>query len=417
MNSETPTPKPLTHNHWLQQALKQQVAPALVVDGKCGKATTAALKLFQAGAGLVADGKSGPRTIAALEQKTGTRAPPRRVVSSTPLPVASESPPGGHLTVTPAVHRKVPGYRVSDGKDSVTFAYFTPKVNKYRDPCCMGGRYLGATTKIDHNDFVRAGYGPSEEKIFKANSGKEAGGKFGIINSWDDQLISWGICQFAGVAGTLASLMSTLKADKRCASAFQRLFVDNGIDVEKGKHRARAATETAGVGGGKHLVVRVAGRELRGDDALEHIRTDPRLLGAFMLAGNDAEVQRVQLAYWLKQFLRKSYRCRVGYQKGVRNGRPIGDYLTTERGRAVIARVHNGRPANVRKWGTAALAELKKRFDRNVYDPKTWDGKLEAAFIELISKARKDHSGKSYDKFATDLDTRRGSFKGAPAAK
>lgn len=417
MITETSTPKPLTHNHWLQQALKQQVAPELVVDGKCGKATTAAIKLFQAGAGLVADGKSGPRTIAALEQKTGTKAPPRRVVASTPLPVASDSPPGGHLTVTSAIHKNVPGYRVSDGKDSVTFAYFTPKVKQYHDPCCMGGGYAGATTKIEHADFVRAGYGPSEEKIFNANSGKEAGGKFGVINSWDNQLISWGICQFAGVAGTLASLMSTLKKDKGSAAAFKRLFVDNGVDVATGTHRTRAAKKTAGIGGGKHLVVRVAGRELHGDEALEHIRTDPRLLGAFMLAGNDAEVQRVQLAFWLKHFLRKSYRCHVGYQKGVRNGRPIGDYLTTERGRAVIARVHNGRPDNVRVWGTAALAELHKRFSRNVYDPKTWDGELEAAFIDLISKARKDHSGKSYDKFATNLGTRRGSFKGAPAAK
>ncbi|BBK44443.1 hypothetical protein STVA_44630 [Allostella vacuolata] len=56
-----------TDTRWLQQALNDLgAAPALVVDGKAGPATEAAVRRFQALAGLSADGVAGPVTRAAI---------------------------------------------------------------------------------------------------------------------------------------------------------------------------------------------------------------------------------------------------------------------------------------------------------------------------------------------------------------
>ena len=56
-----------TDTRWLQQALNDLgAAPALVVDGKAGPATEAAVRRFQALAGLSVDGVAGPVTRAAI---------------------------------------------------------------------------------------------------------------------------------------------------------------------------------------------------------------------------------------------------------------------------------------------------------------------------------------------------------------
>jgi peptidoglycan hydrolase-like protein with peptidoglycan-binding domain len=62
--SEPPAP---SFEAWVQAALKATVAPTLVVDGKVGPSTRAAVRSFQRREGLEADGVVGPVTRQALE--------------------------------------------------------------------------------------------------------------------------------------------------------------------------------------------------------------------------------------------------------------------------------------------------------------------------------------------------------------
>lgn len=72
----TPPPDlPLSRERWLQLALRQLVDGTLVVDGKIGPKTRAAVRAFQKSVGLVVDGIAGPQTFAALERALGGKAP------------------------------------------------------------------------------------------------------------------------------------------------------------------------------------------------------------------------------------------------------------------------------------------------------------------------------------------------------
>jgi hypothetical protein len=108
----------------------------------------------------------------------------------------------------------------------------------------------------------------------------------GILNTWDNQLVSWGMAQFAGHAGTLAALLADLKEDartqaRRSTASSGRAGSTSATGRTRGRTRRRPATTWWSARTDKGL--------LRGDDGWKHIRTQPRLLGAFLLAGNDAD--------------------------------------------------------------------------------------------------------------------------------
>jgi hypothetical protein len=220
-DTTTPLVDVTTYERWLQSALKALVAPDLGVDGKPGARTKKALERFQTlsprlgGPALRADGVAGPKTIAALEQLTDSTAPTRKEgdpVASTPAPT---TPPTSTNGITVREVNSADGateYVISSGDDEVRFSYWTPEFRNYK-PYNVS-RYKGARKGLlKDEDFLRLGYSPSEIKILKANALKESGGAFGAINTWDDQLVSWGMAQFAGQAGTLAALLSDLKDD------------------------------------------------------------------------------------------------------------------------------------------------------------------------------------------------------------
>ena len=74
-------------------------------------------------------------------------------------------------------------------------------------------RYCHVSTPVSSDDLARIGFGVSEAKIFFAVVWHESHGKAGIVNNWDNQHVSWGLVQYAGKAGSLASLFCTLKND------------------------------------------------------------------------------------------------------------------------------------------------------------------------------------------------------------
>jgi peptidoglycan hydrolase-like protein with peptidoglycan-binding domain len=363
-DTSTPLADVSTHERWLQSALKALVAPDLGVDGKPGARTKAAVERFQklsprlGGPKLRVDGDPGPKTIAALEQLTDTTAPTRKegdpapVVHAEPTPqpqptTTTTQPASRGVTVREAKNDDgVTEYLIRGGDQEVRFSYWTPNFKNYK-PYNVS-RYKGARKGLLKDaDYHDIGYSPSELAILKANALKESGGAFGAINTWDNQLVSWGMAQFAGQAGTLAALLSDLKDNPRTRPSFDQWFVANGIDVAHGKYPWKKDE----IKKGWHVVVTQPGGEpLRGNPGWQHIRTQPSMIGAFLLAGNDPALQLGQCVFWRDGFLRRAINKRVGVRADGSPGEPVRNYITSERGLAILVRLHNWMPGHVVTW-------------------------------------------------------------------
>ena len=403
-----------TFERWLQSALKALVAPSLGVDGKPGPRTVAAIKSFQTaaerlrgrGPALRVDGVAGPATLAALAELTGVDAPKNRE-GAAPAPVAAVAPapiaPGADITVREQVTGDDVEYVITAGGDEVRFAYWSRSRRDYK-PFAVS-RYRGAKKGLlTDAQILAAGYSTSELGILRANSLKESGGTFGAINTWDNQIVSWGMAQFAGHAGTLANLLWALREDPRTAAAYQRWFRDQGIDVDDGPYPFGAETRR-----GVHVVVRDGDAVHRGDRGWQHVRSQPRLVGAFLLAGNDPAIQLGQVVFWRRAFLTRAYRKVIGRAKG---GGRITDFLTAERSVAIIVRLYNWMPAYVVHWCDRFLDELAAAHaGRAVHDPREWDQALEDALVARIAAERKASKKGDYEDYALGLARTRGSFK------
>lgn len=98
-------------------------------------------------------------------------------------------------------------------------------------------------------------------------------------------------------------------------------------------------------------------------------------------------------------------------------GGPIRRYVTSERGLAVIVRLHNWMPAHVVRWSNRFIAELEAASPgRDLSDPFEWDQALEDAFVQKICDERRRVKSGSYDGYARGLSTTRGSFVGGTEA-
>ena len=296
-------------------------------------------------------------------------------------------------------------YVITAGGDTVRFRYWTPDWNNYK-PFNVS-RYSGAKKGLlSDAQILAGGYSTSELKILKANAMKESGGAFGAINTWDNQIVSWGMAQFAGHAGTLAALLAEIKDDKRSAAAYTRWFVDNGIDVAFGTYPFKDTTRK-----GWHVVVRSGDRVYTGDDGWRHIRTRPPLIGAFLLAGNDPAIQLGQVLFWRRSFLTRAIGKNIGKLSAKTQGAAVGRFFTAERTLALVVRLYNWMPAYVVPWCDRFLAELAKDGGAAaVYDPDAWDNALETAIADKIAAERKRVKSGSYDTYALDLSRTRGSF-------
>lgn len=403
-----------TRERWLQSALQALVAPTLGVDGVLGPRTTAAVARFQrraktlVGTALRVDGIAGRDTIAALEAATSSTAPEPARPAKITAPAPALGPRGEGLELREVVDGKgVISHHVRAGDQEVSFSYWTPDHRNYRPHCVS--RYRGARKGLlSDADIAAIGYSRSELGILRANALEESGGAFGAINTWDDQLVSWGMAQFAGLAGTLAVLLAGLKEDEHTRGSFERWFLAQGIDVDRGPYPWKPGQTRSGW----HVVVTAdGGRVHRGSEGWQHVRTQPRLIGAFLLAGNDPAIQRGQLDFWRRSFLRRAIDKQVSFAAGP--GGPIRRYVTSERGLAVIVRLHNWMPAHVVRWSNRFIAELEAASPaRDLSDPFEWDQALEDAFVQKICDERKRVKSGSYDGYALALSRVRGSFVG-----
>ncbi|MCA9710342.1 MAG: hypothetical protein KDK70_31170, partial [Myxococcales bacterium] len=294
------------------------------------------------------------------------------------------------------------------GDQEVRFSYWTPSHRNYR-PFCVS-RYRGARKGlVSDADIAAVGYSSSDIGILRANALKESGGAFGAINTWDDQIVSWGMAQFAGQAGTLALLLARLAEGERTSASFGRWFRDEGVDVARGEYPWKAGRTKRGW----HVVITAAdGAVYRGSEGWQYLRTQPRLIGAFLLAGNDPAIQLGQIEFWRAAFLQRALDKQVSFASGP--GGPIRRYLTSERGLAVIVRLHNWMPSYVVQWCNRFIAQLEREHPgRDLSDPYQWDQALEDGLVQKISDERKRVKKGSYDTYALDLRRTRGSYVGS----
>jgi peptidoglycan hydrolase-like protein with peptidoglycan-binding domain len=418
---------------WLQSALKALVSRRLAVNGKIGPRTRIAIRVFQMrvkefvsdGPVLTVHGMADKQTIAALEAATGSVAPSNSEEESDVS--THEDPESIDVPVAPARRTAIMArvvdvsdlvveqrdsadgieYVIHAGGDAVSFSYWTPDRTDYK-PFNVS-RYKGAKRGLlTDAQILAAGYSTSELGILRANALEESGGAFGAINTWDNQIVSWGMAQFAGHAGTLAALLAELKDAPGSANAYFRWFVRNGIDVAYGTYPYKDGTHK-----GWHVVVhdRASESSYRGDDGWKHIRTQPRLIGAFLLAGNDPAIQLGQVMFWRRAFLVRAIDKIIGKREGNRPGAAVRQFFTAERTLALIVRLHNWMPGNVVKWCDRFLAELStENPGKDVYNPDAWDNALETGMAEKIAAERKRVKKGSYDTYALDLSRTRGSF-------
>jgi len=427
--------------HWLQSCLRRLIDPDLVVDGAVGLRTRRALKVFQRQTDrLKPDGVLGPQTIAALVARTGTPYPGTAATPAVTAEVVSEvvseaedpdsdSPEpsaevSAEVVATVVAQARVGEFVVhtvdkggtavqvvSSGDDEVRFSYF----NK-ADAWCVCS-YRGGDSGLLHDADLRArGHAPGAIKIFRANALKESRGLFGAVNTWDNQLVSWGVAQFAGRAGTLAALLAALRDDPGTRPAFERCFVANGLTVAHGPYFTRR-TPDGEKRVGWHVVVDTPAGPLAGDDAWAYVRRTPRLIGAFMLAGNDLGVQIGQVEFWMEHFLKNAVHKVV--LRGSDGARRICDFITSEYGLALMVRLYNWMPAYVQPWFLELSAELARNHPGlEVHRPDTWahHPTLETEFCELVKDRRRRVKRGSYDTYALELDRSRGSYAHAGAA-
>jgi hypothetical protein len=170
--------------------------------------------------------------------------------------------------------------------DGSRFRYWTPDGNKYKP--YKVSRYVGAKKGLltDAQILRRARYSTQPElNILKANAlqGVTAG-RSGPINTWDDQIVSWGMAQFAGHAGTLAA-----PADRRSRTTRAARPPTRVTSLAGGHRRRRTARIRTSIASSPRGLARgpcahgspPTVRRYAGDDGWKYMRTQPRLIGAF----------------------------------------------------------------------------------------------------------------------------------------
>ncbi len=423
-----------SYERWIQSCLKSLVSPNLEVDGALGYRTRLAIKKFQRRAKrfhddipkLTVDGLLGRNTHRALELATGTKKPTiteaeREAGEPAPAPAPAPEPapepaqpeiPGSPTALAVRTEDSDKGvvYVISDGQQEIRFRYWGKDRGGKRDPYNVSRYRGGVKDLVSFDALERDGYSRSEYDILAANALKESGGKFGAMNTWDNQIVSWGMAQFAGHAGTLAKLMSFLKEDARSKDAYERCFVANGVDVAYGRYTYVKKGEVTSRKGWHVVVQAPGGKTYAGDPGWVYLRTQPRLVGAFMIAGNDPSLAIGQCLFWRDKFINPVLNKVVG-GAGDFKGARAREYVTSEYGVAMLVRLGNWMPVYVRRWTNEFIDELVATHGDQLRDPRSWSAAIETEFIDKVKDRRRAVKKGSYDTYALNVKRERGSFK------
>jgi hypothetical protein len=149
-------------------------------------------------------------------------------------------------------------------------------------------------------------------------------GGFDAVNTWDCARFSWGFIQFAGGRG-FPLLLAYLKAQE--PELFQRYFAQYGVDVLPG----RTGNPVPLCVDAKRKVM------LFGDKAEQCIGDNPVLVGLFIRAGRDPQIQRAQIEAALNQYVAPALSARS-------SGVVLSSILRSPKGMAMLIdrKIHEG---------------------------------------------------------------------------
>jgi len=155
-----------------------------------------------------------------------------------------------------------------------------------------------------------------------ANSARESGHKWGIINTWDNMIISWGGPQYACNGGGLPGMLCAWK--KNSPATFQAFL---------GVHKVDCVNNKLVVDGDSTL-----------RSACTKMATDKDILASFMLAGNNRAVVREQIRKWRD------------YYNGIVNYKPkdcdktVSQLIHVEYNAGLLCRYNNWMPGPARTF-------------------------------------------------------------------
>ncbi|MGF1532061.1 MAG: LysM peptidoglycan-binding domain-containing protein [Bernardetiaceae bacterium] len=151
----------------------------------------------------------------------------------------------------------------------------------------LGVSYAGTQVfPIPKSYFESIGMRGSMAEVLAFVSANE--GNFDAINSWDRALFSFGFVQFAGGGRSLHTLLALIKY--RHPFLFNDCFGRFGIDVEYNFRNNRFSNQRIVV-----IDAQAGGRMYYGDDAERHIGENKLLTAAFIRAGYDPEIAKLQV--------------------------------------------------------------------------------------------------------------------------
>lgn len=368
--------------------------------GFFGPVTEARLRAWQRLNALVDDGIAGPATWGKIDPQgevglVATTAGPTRPPAATDAPPGLPEPPseGGGDTALPiaddAEHKvRVEGKRVLT-PDGRRFAILV-----------RSGQMANGETGVDRfvaaNPQAGAGISPSMLRALVAVMGNE--GKLEAVNTYDNCFLSFGVMQWTagpnGEDGELAALLARLQRMDR--AAFDECFGRYGLGARAGDGAMTGRLSLDGV----DLVTAAAKERLRSRDWAYR----------FWRAGHHPSVRACQIAHGAG---------RIGRFIGtVIHGHPVGAWLTSELGVAMLLDQHVNRPGHVPATLNKALGELIGAGQVSG-DAARWGQAEEDRLIDNYIDERADtsmtHSGKRaarlYDLAAAGkLSAKRGSY-------
>jgi len=214
-------------------------------------------------------------------------------------------------------------------------------------------------------------YSEADKLIMKQISRKE--GVFSTTESNDRGGITWGMLQWTSGhdgRGSMVEVLNKVKTDH--PEAFKKLFQDYGIDTSNGSLQ----------------VTQPDGKVLTGAEAVELVRSDPKLSTAFALAGTDTDVQATQMALAKSQKIDHDGLDRAGHVKvdGKDYKFTARQIFTSAYGAALVANagVHGG-PGEVMKRLNEGLKQfIADNPKLDLAHPEKWAAQAEKAMASVM---------------------------------
>jgi hypothetical protein len=231
------------------------------------------------------------------------------------------------------------------------------------------GFFTNGETKLgvwlDGLGAAPSGISASTIRVVRAMSVNE--GRLEAVNSYDECHLSFGIFQWTAgqgaAAGELAVLLAQIKAAE--PAAFQDSFGRYGLDVV-----ATSATATTGE-------LTLSGQPLK-TIAQKDVLRSASWAYRFWRAGHHPTIRECELALAAERIGR--------FISAPTSGHPLGAWLTSEHGAALVLDEHVNRPGHVPKTLTDAIAGLSLTPGKS--DPAGWDAEDEARLIDAYLVAR-----------------------------